>query len=92
MRITKKQLREAIRKKLLTEAEVHTVDSLREKINDILTTLRTLSSDFGKENYESSDEEDGGFTPEQGVAFHDFFEDAIESIQPILDQLDDMSG
>ena len=89
MRITKKQLREVVRKRLLTESSVHTVFSLREDITDILEELREYSEEFRLGNHETPDQE--GFTPEQGEVFYEFLEDAIAAIQPIQDQLDDMS-
>ncbi len=89
MRITKKQLREVVRRHLLTESSGHTVFSLREDITDILDELREYSKEFHLGNHETPDQE--GFTPEQGEIFYEFLEDAIAARQPIQDQLDDMS-
>ena len=89
MRITKRQLREVVRKRLLRESSGHTVFSLREDITDILDELREYSREFHLGNHETPDQE--GFTPEQGEIFYEFLEDAIAAIQPIQDQLDDMS-
>ena len=89
MKITRRQLREAVRKKLLKESSGHTIFSLREDITDILDQLREYSEEFRLGNHETEDQE--GFTIEQGEAFYEFLEDAIAAIMPIQDQLDDMS-
>jgi len=78
-----------VRKRLLRESSGHTVFSLREDITDILDELREYSKEFFLGNHETADQE--GFTPEQGEIFYEFLEEAIAAIQPIQDQLDEMS-
>ena len=93
MKITKRQLRRIIKEekaRILNEASAHTVLSLREEISEILDTLREISTQFGQGNHETAEED--GFTPEQGILFHEFLEDAVTAIDPIIDQLDEMSG
>tara|TARA_Y100000296_G_C4979146_1_gene159737 strand:- start:223 stop:507 length:285 start_codon:yes stop_codon:yes gene_type:complete len=93
MRITKRQLRRIIkeeRMRLLNESSGnHTIPSMREDLNEILSTIREISTDLAQGNHETPDME--GFTPEQGELLADFLDEAIEVINPILTQLDDMS-
>ena len=93
MKLTKSQLRRIIkeeRARLLSEGSGdHTVPSLREDLNDILSTMREISTDLAQGNHETPDMD--GFTPEQGELLADFLDEAIEAINPILTQLDDMS-